>query len=138
MTYDYSNPYAPGENAPLKWATQCVKNLVPDEKDAKKRAKILLGVNFYGYDYMPERREGKAVLSHDVVEVAKKYSPIFKWHEESAEHSLEYEADGRTKHSLFFPTAYSIARRVAVAEELGVGLSIWEIGQGFDSFFEQL
>ncbi|KAL5962683.1 Chitinase domain-containing protein 1 [Taenia solium] len=142
MTYDYSNPYAPGENAPLKWATQCVRNLVPDGKDdenqATKRAKILLGVNFYGYDYVPDKRQGRAVLGHDVVEVAKKYSPFFKWHEESAEHSLEYADDSQMEHSLFFPTAYSIARRVAVAEELGVGLSIWEIGQGFDSFFEQL
>ncbi|VDK31620.1 unnamed protein product [Taenia asiatica] len=151
MTYDYSNPYAPGENAPLKWATQCIKNLVPDGKDdenqATKRAKILLGVNFYGYDYVPDKRQGRAVLGHDVVEVARKYSPFFKWHEESAEHSLEYALlyfspfnrdDSQTEHSLFFPTAYSIARRVAVAEELGVGLSIWEIGQGFDSFFEQL
>lgn len=132
----------PGENAPIKWAIQCVKNLVPDEKDSKnqatKRAKILLGVNFYGYDYVPDKRQGRAVLGHDVVEVARKYSPVFKWHGESAEHSLEYADDGQTKHSLFFPTAYSIARRVAAAEELGVGLSIWEIGQGFDSFFEQL
>ncbi|VDM34722.1 unnamed protein product [Hydatigera taeniaeformis] len=116
MTYDYSNPSAPGENAPISWATQCVKNLVPDENGGKhpstKRAKILLGVNFYGYDYEPAKRQGRAVLSH--------------------------EDDSQVNHSLFFPTAYSVARRVAIAEELGVGLSIWEIGQGFDSLFEQL
>lgn len=103
-------------------------------------------------------------LSGSVIDIAKKYSPEFRWHDDAAEHSLEYTyvfratpglillfylcsisylfAFGRdgenVKHSLYFPSVYSIARRVAMMQELGVGLSIWEIGQGFDSFFEQI
>ena len=58
---------SPGENAPIKWAKECVKNLVPDDAQnrAEKRAKILLGVNFYGYDYVPDKKQGRAVLGHE-------------------------------------------------------------------------
>ncbi|VDL18845.1 unnamed protein product [Hymenolepis diminuta] len=138
MTYDYSNPYSPGENAPLKWMMQCVKNLVPDDKDTVKRAQILTGINFYGNDYIPSQRDGRTVVNHEVVDIAKKFSPEFKWHTESSEHSMEYTDEKGNQHSLYFPTIYSIAKRVSMAEDLGTGLSIWEIGQGFKSFYEQI
>nr|CDS26995.1 Glycoside hydrolase chitinase domain containing protein 1 [Hymenolepis microstoma] len=138
MTYDYSNPYSPGENAPLEWVTRCVKNLVPDDKDIVKRARILTGINFYGYDYTPSQRDGRAVVSHEVVDIAKKFSPKFKWHTSSSEHSMEYIDEKGNEHSLYFPTIYSIAKRVAMVEDMGTGLSVWEIGQGFESFYDQI
>ncbi|KAM7539923.1 hypothetical protein Aperf_G00000041315 [Anoplocephala perfoliata] len=134
----FGTSHQPGENAPIKWVAQCVRNLVPDDKDTGKRSKILTGVNFYGYDYIPAKRDGRAVVGHDVVDIARKYSPEFVWHDDAAEHSLEYTDGENVKHSLFFPSVYSLARRIAMVEELGVGLSIWEIGQGFDSFFEHI
>lgn len=57
--------FRPGENAPLKWMIQCVKNLVPDDKDTVKRAQILTGINFYGYDYIPSQRDGRTVVNHE-------------------------------------------------------------------------
>uniref|UniRef100_A0A5K3FBQ6 Chitinase domain-containing protein 1 n=1 Tax=Mesocestoides corti TaxID=53468 RepID=A0A5K3FBQ6_MESCO len=142
MSYDYSNPYEPGENSPVEWIIRCIKSLAPEGADLKrlatKRAKILVGLNFYGYDYVPSKKHGQAVLRNDVLGVVKSLNPTFKWHEKSAEHSLEYTDNEGQRHSMYFPTAYSIAKRVAIAEELGTGLSIWELGQGFDSFLEQI
>jgi hypothetical protein len=45
---------------------------------------------------------------------------------------------GGTRHAVFFPTPASVAARVALATELGVGLSIWELGQGLGSFMDLL
>jgi chitinase domain-containing protein 1 len=39
---------------------------------------------------------------------------------------------------LYFPTPASLAARVALAREWGVGLSIWELGQGMEAFFDLL
>lgn len=41
---------SPGPNSPVEWLQQCVE-LLCDK--GKNREKILLGLNFYGNDYMP-------------------------------------------------------------------------------------
>ena len=51
MTYDYSSPAKPGPNAHYSWMKKCVETL---DKESFHRDKILLGLNFYGYDYTPE------------------------------------------------------------------------------------
>lgn len=48
MTYDYSSPARPGPNSPIQWVRKCVETLDPD---GYHRSQILLGLNFYGYDY---------------------------------------------------------------------------------------
>lgn len=37
-----------------------------------------------------------------------------------------------------FPSSESIKARVALAEKLGTGISIWELGQGFVHFLDEL
>lgn len=78
MTYDFSNPYSPGPNSPLKWVQMCLMYLLPhikprhveayrneqhygrelrsvgtkdgDEED-EIAPKVLLGLNFYGNNF---------------------------------------------------------------------------------------
>lgn len=42
------------------------------------------------------------------------------------------------RHTVYYPTPAALAARIQLAEQLGVGLSIWELGQGMDSFLDLL
>jgi len=42
---------SPGPNAPLPWITHAVLSLIPAEHRAQYARKVLLGLNFYGYDF---------------------------------------------------------------------------------------
>lgn len=51
MTYDYSSPYSPGPNAPLKWVHSTIELLLgTDRKNLAN--KIFVGINFFGNDFV--------------------------------------------------------------------------------------
>ena len=78
-------------------------------------------------------------VGHEFVKMLREASSNlkFKWDSESQEHFLEVKYNGR-KHTVFFPSLHSIQNRIQLAKELGTGLSIWELGQGLDYFFDLL
>ncbi|KAF7728586.1 Chitinase domain-containing protein 1 [Apophysomyces ossiformis] len=57
------------------------------------------------------------------------------WDKENEEHYVEVEEDNDGSHAtIWMPTRTSIQRRTRIAEVYGVGLSLWEVGQGLDYF----
>ena len=44
--------FSPGPNSPHQWMKKCIETLVP-EANSPNRKKILMGLNFYGNDYVP-------------------------------------------------------------------------------------
>ncbi|KAF8676001.1 hypothetical protein HU200_047504 [Digitaria exilis] len=139
MTYDFSGPQNPGPSAPLKWVQHSLTTLLSAKGSSRNHSRmIFLGINFYGNDFLLSRGNGGgAITGRDFVHLLEKYKPSLQWDEKSLEHFFIYSDEG-VKHAVFYPTLMSLSVRLDEAQNWGTGLSIWEIGQGLDYFFDVL
>lgn len=99
---------------------------------------MLLGLNFYGNDYlMPSG--GRPLLGHEYIELLKQHDPTLIWNnvQRTKEHVFDYSKTGM-HHEVYYPSLDSIQQRLDLAKQYGLGISIWEIGQGLDFFYELL
>ncbi|GMI69582.1 hypothetical protein like AT4G01040 [Hibiscus trionum] len=142
MTYDFSGPNNPGPNAPIKWIRFTLSLLLGSAGNNAKRLapKIFLGINFYGNDFVLSEGSGGggAILGRDYLSLLEKHMPVLQWEKNSGEHFFVYLDDDGVKHAVFYPSSMSIYMRLEEARFWGTGISIWEIGQGLDYFFDLL
>lgn len=138
MTYDYPLIMRTvATNAPLVWIKRNIKYLTNEKK---YRAKILMGLNFYGYHYELTsdgklKQQPEPVLGRQLIELLNEGDWRMRYDESSKEHGFQKISDS-VHHVIYYPTLYSISLRIKLAKELGTGLSIWETGQGLDYFYD--
>lgn len=135
MTYDFStNSGHAGPSSPLPWVAMCVNFLDPEEK---YRSKILTGLNFYGH--MFSSRASSPIVGRDYLEFLELYKPEITWEQSIAEHYARFGNEEAGQGIVFYPTLKSIEMRLEAARSvLKTGVSIWEIGQGLDYFYDLL
>ncbi|CAH4030008.1 chitinase domain-containing protein 1 [Pieris brassicae] len=135
MTYDFSSTQKPGPNAPLYWIRLCLEKLIENEDNPSKRSKILIGLNFYGNSYTANG--GGPIVGTEYIELLKnaKNNQMLTYNNNTAENYIEIRTLQGAK-KVFFPTLYSIQKRLDLARELGTGVAVWELGQGLDYFYD--
>lgn len=140
MTYDYAiNSGQIGPNAPYDWIRENVQYFTdtPEFRD-----KIYLGLNFYGMKYEIDTNgrplsQPEPILGSKLVELLKKHQTEIIFEDKIQEHLFLIKS-GPSQTLVFYPTLYSIRKRIELSEELGTSLSIWELGQGLDYFYDLL
>ncbi|KAH8409484.1 hypothetical protein KR222_006372 [Zaprionus bogoriensis] len=135
MTYDFSSLQRPGANAPLYWVRRTVEHMAPAGcHDVQlKRSKILMGLNMYGNDYTPDG--GGPITYPQYLELVRHVKKHLTFDERDIENFFEIKTE-TGRHIVFYPSLYSINERIKLAQELGVGISIWELGQGLNYFYD--
>ncbi|OWZ04290.1 hypothetical protein PHMEG_00023830 [Phytophthora megakarya] len=124
--YDFG---APGPNAPYPWLKKTLEKMSPME-----RQRILMGIPFYGYDNSDAITGGtylQSLKDNDVLKI--------RWDATAHECQHAYtSAETRSHHVVFFPCLQFIQDRLKLYKERGVGVAIWELGQGLEFFYDLL
>jgi chitinase domain-containing protein 1 len=137
MTYDFTDRRdEPGSNSPMQWCARSVLKLLGNLRKDPLRSKILMGMPMYGYDY-EKGKPSEAILGNTFIKYLEQEKPKLRWDKDAHEHWFTFQRGG-IKHTVYYPTLRNIMDRVKIANELGVGISIWEIGQGLPYFYEAL
>lgn len=105
-------------------------------RQSVKPEQVLLGLNFYGNDYI-QPFGGGPIIGHEYLSLLKTHDPIIRWDQKTKEHIFDYAA-GNEAHEVYYPTKASIQKRLDLAHKYGLGISIWELGQGLDHFYDLL
>ena len=133
MTYDY-NGVRDGlgmPNAPYNWVRDSINGITGGSRQRAK--KVLLGLNFYGRFYS-EVKQDAIIGSEFLKRIKETKSPMkLSWDKNFQEYKLFIE-DGRVTY--FYPSVKSIQKRLELADQLGCGVAIWELGQGMENFME--
>lgn len=141
MTYDFSSPHNPGPNAPLKWVRTTMHMLLGSKNGGVQNLaqKIFVGINYFGNDFvLSGGLGGGPIIGREYLSLLEQYKPLLQWEKNSEEHFFLYTDSQNVKHVVFYPSLMSIATRLKEASSWGAGVSIWEIGQGLDYFFDIL
>ncbi|CAO3643223.1 unnamed protein product [Cunninghamella blakesleeana] len=142
MTYDYSsNKIEGGPNSPIDWVIDNIESLT----NKKNRHQLLVGMNLYAMSYSSTRYPEPLIMdqvikkldiSHDSLDDDDDMDITIYWDKENEEHWFhEIDEDGINVGTIWMPTIKSIQKRIHIAEDYQTGISLWELGQGLNYFY---
>jgi len=144
-TYDFSSPSHPGPLAPLPWVESTLAPLAAVAAQTSGAPTPLLGLNFYGLRAAGGR--GEHVLGRQFIDQVRSFrdAASVQWLEREGEHVVAFrelrgaeQGEPGEETRLFYPSARSVAVRSRLASRLGVGLCIWELGQGTEGLLASI
>ena len=84
----------------------------------------------YGY------RDYDAIIGDQLISILKRFTVSIEYHEKSQDHYIQYKDEKGKSHFISYPTLSFLQSRIDLAKKLNTGLSLWEIGQGLDYFYD--
>lgn len=132
MTYEWGYTYSPPMAvAPIDGIRQVLDYAVT----AIPRAKILMGIPNYGYDWTLPFVQGTAartVTNTGAVDLARRRGAVIQYDYQSQAPFFHYYDDNRKEHVVWFDDARSILAKLTVANEYKLGgVSYWTINRYF-------
>ncbi|CAD6185254.1 unnamed protein product [Caenorhabditis auriculariae] len=134
-TYDYPAGKLFGVS-PYDWVAEILKFA---QKEGANMKKILMGMNFYGYEFkgVSDPSSGDIVptenfehiINNKFLDIVKSGEAEINWDENSWEHYFVHR-----RSVVYYPTLSSIELRIKLADYFKSGIAIWDYGQGLDYF----
>lgn len=132
MTYEWGYTYGPPMAvAPLdqvKLVLDYAVTVIPPEK-------IFMGIPNYGYDWTLPFEKGtaaRAISNVEAINLARDNHAAIQFNEQSASPFFEYYDKDKRKHIVWFEDARSIAAKLELVDEYGLGgVSYWTVNKFF-------
>lgn len=150
-TNDFSKN-TPGPSSPLSWIRKNINYIISKapiygiESDSQSYAnlkkKLIFTISLFGYEYIPSSAQYKKYQTRVIdgsrfIDIIRRYQPVLSWVDSQAELKIEY-----TEHSMHIISYYniqeSIIRRLQLANRLGTGIMLWELGQGLPYHYQYI
>ncbi len=139
MTYEWGHTYGPPlAVAPLP-NVERVMNFAVEEIP---RAKLLMGLPNYGYDWTLPYEQGvpaRSIGNYEAVAIARKYGAEILYDENAHSPWFRYYDTRRRQHEVWFEDARSYQAKLALVRDLGIrGVSIWNLMRFFQPLYTLL
>lgn len=123
MSYDYSGPTTDaGPIAPYYWVDEVINYAIDNGIPADK---ILLGIDFYGYDWAKGQPTNTLTLDEVIDKLGGK---PYSWDENSLSPYYKY-IDNGVEHTIWFEDGNSINLKLRLVKMYGLkGVAFWRIG----------
>lgn len=134
MTYDeHSQTSGPGPIASYNWVEKVVRYAITQ----MPRAKILLGIPAYGYDWNLQTGRVAAVPYRQVMNRAKSLSIDPSWDAAARSPHFKYVDTSGARHEVWFESSESIKPKLDLVTKYGLGgVAIWRLGYEDDAYWQ--